>query len=69
MVTKAELKGNWHRIKLKLKERFPQLSENDLMYAEGKEEQLLEKIQQKTGRPRREIEQEIDTIIYTSPAR
>lgn len=69
MVTKAELKGNWHRIKVKLKEKFPQLSENDLMYAEGKEEQLLEKIQQKIGRPRREIEQEIDNIVYTTASR
>lgn len=67
MLNKSELKVNWYRIKTKLKEKFPQLGENDLMYAEGKEDQLMEKIQQKTGKPRREIEQEIDAIIYSVP--
>ncbi len=67
MLNKSELKVNWHRIKTKLKEKFPELNENDLMYAEGKEDQLLEKIQQKTGKPRREIEQVIDTILYSVP--
>lgn len=67
MLNKSELKVNWYRIKTKLKEKFPQLGENDLMYAEGKEDQLMEKIQQKTGKPRREIEQEIDSIIYSVP--
>ena len=68
MVNKLELKGNWNQIKGKLKEKFGQLTDNDLTYAEGKEEQLIGRIQEKTGKTRKEIEKEIENLLYTHKA-
>lgn len=64
MPNKLELRGGWNQIKGKLKSKFGELTDNDLMYVEGKEEELLGRIQQKTGRTRQEIEREIDNLLY-----
>ncbi|MDZ7691288.1 MAG: CsbD family protein [Balneolaceae bacterium] len=47
--------GNWNEIKGKLKERFGVLTDNDLAYKEGQEEQLLGNLQQKLGKSKDEI--------------
>ncbi|MEZ4723983.1 MAG: CsbD family protein [Candidatus Kapaibacterium sp.] len=54
-----EIKGNWNEIKGKLKQDFADLTDNDLTYAEGKEDELLGKIQQKLGKTKEEIKQKI----------
>lgn len=54
-----EIKGNWNEIKGKLKQDFAELTDNDLTYAEGKEDELLGKIQQKLGKTKEEIMQKI----------
>ena len=54
-----EIKGNWNEIKGKLKRDFAELTDNDLTYAEGKEDELLGKIQQKLGKTKEEIKQKI----------
>ena len=54
-----EIKGNWNEIKGKLKQDFAELTDNDLTYAEGKEDELLGKIQQKLGKTKEEIKQKI----------
>ena len=54
-----EIKGNWNEIKGKLKQDFAELTDNDLTYAEGKEDELLGKIQQKIGKTKEEIKQKI----------
>lgn len=51
------IKGNWTLARGKLKQKFAQLTDNDLVYIEGKEDELLGGIQRKTGRSRAEIEQ------------
>jgi uncharacterized protein YjbJ (UPF0337 family) len=63
MLNKTEIKGNWNVLKGKLKEKYAQLTDNDLLYVEGKEEELLGRIQQRTGRTRREIEREIENLL------
>lgn len=63
MLNKTEIKGNWNVLKGKLKEKYAQLTDNDLLYVEGKEEELLGRIQQRTGKTRREIEREIETLL------
>lgn len=50
-----KFKGNWNEIKGKLKERFGVLTDNDLAYKEGQEEQLLGNLQQKLGKSKDEI--------------
>lgn len=49
MSTKLKLKGNWNELKGKLKAKYGDLTDDDLTYAEGKEDQLLGKLQKKTG--------------------
>lgn len=50
------LKGNWHIAKGKLKQKYANLTDNDLRYVEGKEEELIGRIQKATGASREEIE-------------
>lgn len=50
------MKGNWNVTKGKLKQKFAQLTDNDLTYVEGKEDELLGRIQKKTGQTRENIE-------------
>jgi uncharacterized protein YjbJ (UPF0337 family) len=66
MPNKLELKGHWNQVKGKLKEKFAELTDNDLMYIEGKEEELLGRIQQRTGKSRREIEKDIEGFLMVA---
>ena len=50
-----QMKGNWNIAKGKLKQKFAQLTDDDLQYTEGKEDELFGRIQQRTGRTREEI--------------
>jgi len=54
-----QIKGNWNVLKGQLKQRFAQLTDNDLRYEEGKEEELLGRIQRRTGKTRDEVERVI----------
>ena len=46
----TELKGNWNEQKGKLKKKFAVLTDNDLMYEEGKKEEMFGKLQIKLGK-------------------
>jgi uncharacterized protein YjbJ (UPF0337 family) len=50
------IKGNWNIVKGKLKQEYAELTDNDLTYAQGQEEELLGRIQKQTGKDRKEIE-------------
>jgi uncharacterized protein YjbJ (UPF0337 family) len=54
-MNKLEIKGNWNLLKGKLKERYAVLTDNDLLFLQGKEDRLLGRIQQKLGKKKREI--------------
>ena len=58
-----QLKGKWNQVKGKLKEKYANLTDDDLLYEEGKEDQLWGKLQQKTGRASDEIKREVDTWL------
>ena len=47
--TKLNLKGNWNVVKGKLKQSYGQLSDDDLTYSEGKEDELVGRIQKRIG--------------------
>jgi uncharacterized protein YjbJ (UPF0337 family) len=51
-----QLRGNWHVIKGKLKQRFAKLTDNDLRYEEGQEEELFGRLEKLTGQTREELE-------------
>lgn len=50
-----ELKGTWNEIKGKLKQKYADLTDDDLTYAEGKEDELYGKLQKKLGKTRDEV--------------
>ena len=49
------IEGNWNELKGKLKEKYAVLTDNDLAYEKGKEDQLLGNLQQKLGKTKDEI--------------
>ena len=49
IMTTLELKGRWNEIKGKLKQKWAQLTDDDLLFEEGKEEEVVGRIQQRTG--------------------
>jgi len=60
--TTDKIKGNWNVIKGKLKQQYGDLTDDDLTYAEGKEDELLGRIQKKTGRSKEEVKEFIDQL-------
>ncbi len=51
----TEMKGNWNEQKGKLKQKFAQLTDDDLMFAEGKKDEMLGKLQIKLGKSKEEM--------------
>ena len=50
-----EVKGNWNEQKGKLKQKFAVLTDNDLMFEEGKKDEMLGKLQIKLGKTKEEL--------------
>ena len=59
---KLEIKGNWNQLKGKLKEKYGQLTDNDLQFSEGKEDQLVGKLQDRLGKTRQQVIDEINKL-------
>jgi len=57
-----EIKGNWNETKGKLKEKFRELTDDDLAFEEGQEDQLVGQIQKKTGKTRDEMVKAIKSL-------
>ncbi|MEM9990706.1 MAG: CsbD family protein [Bacteroidota bacterium] len=57
-----KIKGNWNQVKGQLKQKYGQLTDNDLAYQEGKEDELLGRIQEKTGETKDSIKSWIDSL-------
>ena len=51
----TELKGDWEQQKGKLKQKFATLTDNDLLFAEGKKEEMLGRLQTKLGKTKEEL--------------
>lgn len=51
----TELKGNWEEQKGKLKQKFAALTDDDLLFAEGKKDEMLGKLQIKLGKTKEEL--------------
>jgi uncharacterized protein YjbJ (UPF0337 family) len=59
-MTKLEIKGNWNEIKGKLKQKYGELTDDDLTFAEGKEDELLGRLQQRLGKSKEEVRRAIE---------
>jgi len=51
----TEVKGNWNEQKGKLKQRFAIITDNDLMFDEGKEDEMFGKLQIILGKTKEEL--------------
>ena len=52
---RLELKGNWNQLKGKVKQAHGDLTDDDLRYEEGKDEELLGRLQKKLGKSRDDL--------------
>ena len=57
-----QLKGNWNEIKGKLKQKYGQLTDQDLTFAEGKEDELLGRLQNRLGKSKDELRAELEGL-------
>jgi len=55
MANKTEIQGNWNEQKGKLKQKFAVLTDNDLMFEEGKKDEMLGKLQIKLGKTKEQL--------------
>lgn len=55
-MNKLQMKGDWNTTKGKLKQKWAELTDDDLQYVEGKEDELVGRIQRKTGESREAVE-------------
>lgn len=58
----TELEGNWNETKGKLKQRFAMLTDNDLLLVEGKQDEMLGRLQTKLGKTKEELHEIIESL-------
>jgi uncharacterized protein YjbJ (UPF0337 family) len=58
----TEIKGNWNEQKGKLKQKFANLTDNDLMFAEGKKDEMLGRLQIKLGKSKEELREILSSL-------
>ena len=54
-----QLKGKWNQIKGRLKEKYANLTDDDLAYQEGQDDQMWGRLQEKTGRKIEDIKRDV----------
>jgi uncharacterized protein YjbJ (UPF0337 family) len=66
MNTKLNMNGSWDVVKGELKQKYANLTDDDLLFVEGKENELLGRLELKLGKPKEEIGQDIEMVIHSS---
>jgi len=61
-MTNLQLKGNWNQVKGKLKQKYGQLTDDDLTFAEGKDDELIGRLQTKLGKTKEEVRAELEKL-------
>ena len=61
-----EIKGDWNIIKGKLQQKWAQLTDDDLQFIEGKNEELIGRIQKRTGETREAVEKAVKEASTSS---
>lgn len=59
-MTTLSIKGNWNQVKGKLKQKYADLTDNDLLFEEGKEDELLGRLQERTGETKEKLRSYIE---------
>jgi uncharacterized protein YjbJ (UPF0337 family) len=61
-MTKLQLRGNWNEVKGKFKQKYGQLTDDDLAFADGKDDELLGRLQKKLGKSKEIIRAELEAL-------
>jgi uncharacterized protein YjbJ (UPF0337 family) len=61
-MNKLQIRGSWNELKGKLKQQYGNLTDNDLVFSEGKEDELLGRLQKKLGKSKDEVRQMIEKL-------
>lgn len=61
-MTSMELKGRWNEVKGKLKQKYAQLTDDDLTFVDGKEDELYGRMQQRLGKSKEELRKEVESL-------
>jgi uncharacterized protein YjbJ (UPF0337 family) len=61
-MTNLKLKGSWNELKGKLKQKYAKLTDDDLTFAEGKEDEMLGRLQKRLGKTKEELRNEIEAM-------
>lgn len=64
-MTTLEIKGDWNIAKGKLKQKWAKLTDSDLQYVDGKKDELLGRIQKRTGETREAVEKAVKESCST----
>jgi uncharacterized protein YjbJ (UPF0337 family) len=62
IMTKLQFKGSWNEVKGKLKQKYAQLTDDDLTFAEGKDDELLGRLEKQLGKTKEELRMEIESL-------
>jgi len=65
-MTNLEIKGDWNITKGKLKQKWASLTDDDLQFADGKSEELLGRIQKRTGETLEAVEKAVKESSYST---
>jgi len=57
-----QVKGNWKIIKGKIKQEYADLTDDELAYEEGKEDEIIGTLQKKMGKTKEEVKDWIDSL-------
>lgn len=57
-----KIKGGWNEAKGKLKQKYGELTDDDLTYSEGQEDQLVGRLQKKLGKSKDEVRKIISDL-------
>lgn len=58
-----QVRGNWNIVKGKLKQQYADLTDNDLAFEDGKEDEFLGRLQKKTGETKENLKKFIDSAF------
>ena len=61
-MNKLQIKGSWNELKGKLKQQYGNLTDDDLVFTEGKEDELLGRLQKRLGKSKDEVRQMIEKL-------
>jgi uncharacterized protein YjbJ (UPF0337 family) len=61
-MTKLEIKGSWNEVKGKLKQKYAQLTDDDLLFVKGKDDELVGRLQKKLGRTKEAVRAELAAL-------